>query len=207
MELETLFTDVKWNILKILSKKEMSPLEISNELGTTISNISQQLKLLEMAGLVKKQKVSNRERGKPRSIFSIAKNSAYLILVMDTLAEKKLLPLTEYNKAVLRIWMLEDPTLHYYLEKFFWEIEEHLHDIKAIAVNTGQGDHVLLISENPDKLKQKIGTITIKKSTGESKKIIYSISTEEQAKKKKSSIKDYHIIYDPDKILWGIKKE
>ena len=59
MELETLFTEQKWNILKSLSEGKFSPLQLANRSNTTIANISQQLRLLEAAELVKKEKIKN----------------------------------------------------------------------------------------------------------------------------------------------------
>ena len=65
MELEGLFSGTKWDILRLIAKEPRNPLELARVLGTSIANISQQLRLLEAAGLVRKEKVSNRERGKP----------------------------------------------------------------------------------------------------------------------------------------------
>ena len=62
MDLETLLTNTKWEIIELLSKESLSPLELSKKLNTTIANISQQLRLLETANLIKKQKTRSEER-------------------------------------------------------------------------------------------------------------------------------------------------
>ena len=49
MDLETLLTSTKWDILEMIAKKPMSPIELSKILNTTIANISQQLRLLQKA--------------------------------------------------------------------------------------------------------------------------------------------------------------
>ena len=56
MEVETLLTGTKWQIIEQLAKKKQSPLELAEKLNTTIANISQQLRLLELSNLVKKKK-------------------------------------------------------------------------------------------------------------------------------------------------------
>ena len=80
MEQETLFTAAKWSVLKSLSFEKKSPLELAQANNTSMSNISQALRFLELAGLVKSERVSNRDKGQPRIIYSIAKDNAYLIL-------------------------------------------------------------------------------------------------------------------------------
>ena len=60
MDHETLFTASKWHILKQLETQPRSPLELARICETSIANVSQQLRLLEMAGLVKTKRVSNR---------------------------------------------------------------------------------------------------------------------------------------------------
>jgi len=196
MELGSLFTDVKWKILKLLSEKEMSPLEIAEQTGTTISNVSQQMKLLEAAGILQKRKIPNRDKGKPRTIFSIAKDCSYMVLVMDTLSEKKLLTLQEYHKVILRIWMIEDPSIHYYLEKFYWQIEDKIEYISAILANFNQ---VIIITDNPGKIKT--GEVKIKQVGGETRMLNCKTYTEKQLQKKPSLVEGYHVIYDPEKII------
>src|SRR3989338_1644421 len=135
MELETMFVDQKWKILEILAHEELSPLEISEKTNTTISNISQQLKLLELSGFVTKKRISNRDRGKPRMIYQLANNYSYLISIMNDFTKKKLLRLTPHNRLILKIWFLEDTELHYYMEKVYWTIEKHLKEISLIAID------------------------------------------------------------------------
>ena len=55
MEIESLFSSTRWEILELLSKEKLSPIELSLKINTTSANISQQLRLLELAGLVKSE--------------------------------------------------------------------------------------------------------------------------------------------------------
>jgi DNA-binding MarR family transcriptional regulator len=69
MDIDSFFTSPRWKVLEILAKTPSSPMEISKQLNTSIAYISQQLKLLEAAGLVTKVRTRATERGKPRTLF------------------------------------------------------------------------------------------------------------------------------------------
>ncbi len=132
MEQETLFTASKWDILKMLSSGNKSPLQLAKLSNTSIANISQQLRLLEMAGLVQCTRISNRDKGQPRLLYSLVGNQSFLIASTKDFVEKKFINLSEYNKVILKIWFLDKPELHYFLEKAFWAIEPKLRKIDAI---------------------------------------------------------------------------
>lgn len=134
MEQETLFTASKWVILKILSEGSFSPIELAARSNTSVANISQQLRLLEMAGLIKSERISNRDKGQPRVLYSLAGNHSFLITTASDFTEKKLFELSAYNKIILRIWFFPKKEVHYFLEKAFWTIEKHLPIIDALAI-------------------------------------------------------------------------
>jgi predicted transcriptional regulator len=133
MDHETLFTATKWDILKALEKRPQSPIEIAKLLGSSLANVSQQLRLLEMAGVVTSKRISNRDKDKPRVLYSLNGDLSYLIATSDNFVDKKMLSLTERNKAVLRIWFLDDPQVRYALEKAFWHIEPQLERITKLS--------------------------------------------------------------------------
>jgi predicted transcriptional regulator len=148
MELETLFTASKWEILKLLSEQPLSPLQIAERSSTSLANVSQQLRLLEMAGLVKSERISNRDKGQPRILYSLAGDQSYLIATTSDFVEKKLFQLSAYNKVILRIWFYEDPNIRYVLEKAFWQIEQHLPNIERLSVLGVTGKRILLCVES-----------------------------------------------------------
>src|SRR3989344_7343405 len=125
MEMESMFTEQKWNILRELSSEKASPLQLAEKLNTTMANISQQLRLLEASNLVKKEKIKNRDKGKPRTLFSLTHDHAYIIPTMSNFAEKKLLKVEDHHRIILKIWFLVNPDLHSPLEKIYWKIEPH----------------------------------------------------------------------------------
>jgi predicted transcriptional regulator len=157
MDHETLFTATKWDILKVLEKGPKSPLEISNALGSSLANVSQQLRLLEMAGVVTSKRVSNRDKDKPRILYSLAGNLSYLIATSDKFVDKKMLSLTERNKIILRIWFLDDANLRYALEKAFWQIEPQLEHITKITYAGLEKGVPVLEYDGKAKLPEHVG--------------------------------------------------
>lgn len=97
-----MLTGTKWDIIKALSKESLSPLELSKLLNTTIANISQQLRLLQAANLIKKQKTGQAKAGKPRTLFSLSEDYAFIAVFSKGFAEKKLVKITEKNKQLIK---------------------------------------------------------------------------------------------------------
>jgi predicted transcriptional regulator len=173
MDMESMFTDQKWNILHYLSKGEYSPLQLAEKVDTTISNVSQQLKLLEAANLVKKKKVGNRDRGKPRSLFSLSNDYAYLISVAKDFTRKRLLLLTDYHKAILKIWCLNDTSLHPALADIYNSVLPAIDSFERISL-TEDEDHVVtvhFVHDMNDESKLAIGTAKAKAAASDSIRI------------------------------------
>jgi len=177
MEIETLFTEQKWNILRLLARESLSPLQLAQKSNTTMANISQQLRLLEASSLVGKRKIPNRDKGKPRSLYHLSKDFAYLIQVSDGFADKKFMELEPLQKAMYTIWFLHDKKLHYFLEKWVWKIESQLPNIQSIIViekMIKEGNNtipVFIVSAKATELKKKIGSLEIKDNHGTVKTI------------------------------------
>ena len=102
MHVETLLTGTKWEIIELLAKKSLSPSDLSSKLNTTIANISQQLRLLETAGLVNKQRTGSGKPGKPRVLFSIADDYCLIMLFTKGFAKKKLVRVSKEQKKVIQ---------------------------------------------------------------------------------------------------------
>jgi hypothetical protein len=209
MEFEMLFTDQKWSILKNLSLNKYSPLQLASKSQTTIANISQQLRLLEAANIVQKEKIPNRDKGKPRTLFSLTNNYAYLISTMNDFAEKRLLELTDYHQIILKIWYIKDPELHYHLEKFYWKIEPHLKDIDGIAfIQTLDECKILITSDKLRESNKKLDDISIKNKNAE-KTVTVSILTTKESQKfiRNLDLSKVLLIYDPKSIMKEICKD
>ncbi len=183
-----MFSEQKWNILKSLSQQKLSPIQLAQKLNTTMANISQQMRLLEAANLVKKEKIKNRDKGKPRTLFSLSENFAYLIPAMQNFADKKLLKVTEHHQITLKIWFLENAELQSNVEKSYWKIEPYMSRIQAMAINLNSKEFVV-VADRPDE---------IEKAVGKSKAIASKVITKEEAEKvfRQSPMSQWAFIYD-----------
>ncbi len=161
MELDSFLASPRWDILKIIINKPSAPMEIAEQLQTTTSFVSQQLKLLEATGLVKKQKTGAFEKGKPRSLFSISEEFLYIVPIAKNAPDKTLLTLSKENKIILNIWCLKNKELEIKLQKFFWQIQKYLDEIDTILVYTKSPQPKIYIISNHKSLTHQINETQI----------------------------------------------
>lgn len=186
MEQETLFTSAKWNILKALALEKKSPLELAEIANTSMSNISQSLRFLEIANIVKSERISNRDKGQPRVIYSLAKDNAYMIVTAEGFVEKKLIEIDEHKKTMIRIWLYKDQDKHKELEQAYTALKENIENIDAIY-----------IEENTDLTLRIIYKKESEKTPNTTSKITYKKITPDEVKK---TPEKYYTLYDPQKI-------
>jgi DNA-binding transcriptional ArsR family regulator len=134
MELDGLFSSPKWKLIEEISLNPQSPMQLAEKMVTSVANISQQLRLLEVAGLVKKKRVSERAKGKPRVIFSINNNFCYLLAATEGFAKKRILNLGEYHLPILKILLIDDVLLHEELMDFYFRLKPFLEKVDAVFI-------------------------------------------------------------------------
>lgn len=148
MELDSFLASPRWEILQIISAQPSSPMEISEKLNTTVSYVSQQLKLLEATGLVKKERTGSVEKGKPRTLFSISNELVYLIPLSKEFTSKKAIYLGDYHKFILKIWFTEKEPLQKQLYSILFQIGDNLDKVKLVCVDLSkQTERILIITE------------------------------------------------------------
>ncbi|MGD9276127.1 MAG: ArsR family transcriptional regulator [Candidatus Pacearchaeota archaeon] len=172
MRFDDFLSSPRWEILELIARKPMSPIELAEKLGTTVSYMSQQLKLLDAAGIVLREKTGAALKGKPRTLFSISKEVIYLTALARGFSKKKLIALSDYHKSILNIWLLEDESLHFFFEKLFWKLQENIKEVNGIFIDNSSAPRLLILSDSKQ-LKTKIGLFV---KTFE-KKIDYSFVT------------------------------
>lgn len=212
MDFGTLFTEQRWSIIEALSSGSYSPMQLAEISNTTMANISQQLRLLEMSNLVKKEKVKNRDKGKPRSLFSLSSDTAYLVSATKGFADKKLVKLDKFHNMLVRTWFLDDSNFSYFSERFLWSIEKYVDLVDLIVMKFSENKtQVLISSKNSNDLKGKVNDIIIKKSSSQSMIFKIEIMSLDDAKKSVklhkgffSNINQLNVIYDPEIIIGNI---
>lgn len=185
--MDSFLSSQRWAILEILAKRPSSPIEISKELGTSVAYVSQQLKLLDAAKLVEKEKTGLVERGKPRNVFSLAKELLHLTALTRGFPAKKTLYLNEHHKIILRIWLLEDNALHEVLERFYWAIKTELSDIEAIFLDSSKKSRLVVVSDS--------------KKTKKFVDVGVEVLLVDRKDFEKISKEELHVIYDPKNLL------
>jgi hypothetical protein len=85
-------------------------------------------------------------------LYSLAGNYSYLVVSAPNFVEKKFFRLEAYQKNILKIWFLEDKSLQYYLEKFYWSIEKNLESISYLAFDFSDTKKIVvqIASANPE---------------------------------------------------------
>jgi predicted transcriptional regulator len=162
VEIESLFSSTRWEILKELSVEQLSPMELAEKIKTTSANISQQLRLLELAGLVKSERTSNVDRGKPRVVYSIAGNNAYLIIASHRMANKKLLSLTKYQNFMIKSFFLGNTEHHAVVAEIYTKLKDKLHKIQLIGAKSAAKLELHVVLKDPkDKLSLNISNVKL----------------------------------------------
>lgn len=204
MEQETLYTAAKWDVLKALGESGKSPIALSVEANTSVSNISQSLRFLELAGLVKSERIGNRDKGQPRVRYSLAGNKAYMIVTAKNFVDKKQIFLDDYKKMLLRTWFFENESLHVYIERAIQNLEPIMAEIKGIFLDTKSVQEIRLAIILTDESKLKKDAAAFKDANinwmGASRKAKYTIVTDSEIL---THGEKYYPIYDPQQIIGG----
>lgn len=149
MDYDSFLSLPRWQILEIISTHPSSPIEISSKLGTSVSYVSQQLKLLEAANLVKKERTGQSDKGKPRMLFSLSREILYFKSLTREHPIKKLIHLSDFHKIILNIWVIEDQNIHHLLQKLYYNLEDQLDLIEGIFFDDHSSkSKVIIISES-----------------------------------------------------------
>jgi len=148
MDIGSFFGTSKWKILELIAEKPSSPTEIALMLKTSVSYVSQQLKLLEAAGFIVREKTGIIDKEKPRYLYSLANEIFHLAALAKGWSSKKLFHLTDYHKIILKIWLLENSLIHYHVEKLFWLIEYKIDEIEGIFFRNKDKNELIFVSES-----------------------------------------------------------
>ena len=148
------FAGSKWLILKELSEKPASPKQLSEKLDTTIANMSQQLKLLEAYGYVKKNRIDKGKGGRKgrisRIVYSIEKNQVILTSIQPNFVMKKELRTTAENQYIVNLLLIDPKECTPFLLKFPLNHEKLFNLIDALFFLRLEKEdiHLLVITEN-----------------------------------------------------------
>lgn len=207
----------KWIILKEIAQAPQSPSDLALKLNTSLSNITQQLKLLEAYKLVRKEKSEKKQAGKPRTIYHINTEVAYATILMENKAERKIFPIDNNNRMFFNIVFSLNPDDLIYILKFTFKYDDVLKKCKAIGFlkSTKDSIELFLITDHLEEIRSKFSNIFIEDQNEKTKKIInwshneFEINEGLNRKDKyyMDMLKNVQILNDPEKILTVIKEK
>jgi len=210
-----IFSNNKWNILKEIAESPQSPSDLALKTNTSLSNITQQLKLLEAYQVVRKEKSEEKNSGKPRMIYSLNVEIAYGVILKNGRAERKLLYVDHGNELLFDIVFSMNQEDLMFMLKFAFKYEEVLKKCKSIGFLKSSKDSIelFLITDHLDDIRSKFSNIFIEDNHGKTKKIInwshneFEINDGLHRKDKyfMDMIRNVKIIHDPSNILTNIK--
>lgn len=206
----------KWNILKAIAEMPQSPSDLALNTNTSLSNIIQQLKLLEAYKVVRKERSEEKNSGKPRTIYYLNSEFAYAVVLKDGMAERRTFYVDHGNEMFFNIFFSMSQEDVMFMLKFSFKYEEVLKKCKAIGVLKTSKDSIELfvITDHLEEIRSKFSNIFIDDYHGKTKKIVnwshneYEIHDGLHRKDKyfMDMVKNVQIIHDPGKILSHIKE-
>lgn len=123
----------KWKIIGELSICNKTPTELAKKLKMTLPSIHVQLNSLKQERLIKKiGEIKGKTR--PYTEYSIGDGFIYFVKALPNETEQKFLEIDENLKLHLRIWSIPQKEYHYYIENFWWKIQDYLSDIDAVII-------------------------------------------------------------------------
>lgn len=146
------FSETKWSLLKQLEKEPLSPKELADLTNTSIANASQQLKLLEAQGFLKKIKnkgTNSRHKRDARILYSLSKQTTWLTQISKEKVERK--ELKNADTLLLNLLLCDIKNIKQVV-KFFLEREDLLKHIQCLYYlhSINQEVHFVIITENLD---------------------------------------------------------
>ncbi len=200
----------KWQLLKLIAKKPKSPKELSELTGYTISNISQQLKLLEAQGYLTRKRmdtgVGGRKGKDVRILYQMKEQKTYLLSIGKT-TKLKQLKTDEKTEYVLNVLVNDAPLVP--LLKLFCKHEDTIKHIDSLYfIETISHEiHLFVVSENIEYFransKLKIGNDTLVFWSHTKQEVLEGLRQKEKYFQEK--IEKMKKLYDKNDFIEGLQ--
>lgn len=213
-----IFSSNKWLLLKEIGSKPQSPTELAQRTSTSISNIIQQLKLLEAYSMVKHEKSKEKSSGKPKNIYSLNNEFVFAAVIRQGRVDKKFFQVEGISKIFFNLLFIVGPDDLFFILRFNIKHEDVLlKRCRGIGFLKSTKDTIelFLLTDHIDEIRAKFSNIFIEDPSGKTKKIINWTHNDLEimdglAKKDKyymDMIKNIQIISDPQGILSKAKEK
>jgi len=169
---ESEISGAKWEILETVAKEPISPKGLAKILGSTQANMSQQLKLLEAYGYVKKKRVDkgpgSRKKNDSRIVYSLSKNLISVTKIHPLNIKKEEIRLTPLNQFLANIMLCDIKEGSEELLELYITRKDLFKDIDVLFYLRTESKeiHLLVVTENLDKFRGDNSTIDLSNGEG-----------------------------------------
>lgn len=206
MRVNYLFSGSKWAILESLAKQAQSTSELAKELKTSQANISQQLKQLELAGLIKRRRA---QQSNKHYLYSIDKPYTHVVHVGPGIAQQQTRTASPYQNLLSALYTHKHASA--LITAIFGNPDLFSH-ANAIGILRRKQPEILVLAENVDSFRENASQ-TITTIDGKQQIAIWSHTPKELmqgiANKEEyylSLLEETNIAYDPEGELETIHK-
>lgn len=189
---QEVFQNAKWNILQELAKNPQAPSTLAKQTNTSISNITQQLKILEAYGIITREdkplRIEKSEKkvqtGKPKTVYHITNGMIQLALISHGRVEKKQYPLDSGATFLSTLILTTGPEDAYFLLKFLLTNEDILKRCSVVAFvkSTRENIELFLITDHLEEIRTKFSNVFIQDLNAKTKKIINWTHNEQEVR-------------------------
>lgn len=173
MYVERLLTGSRWEILQELVNNPQSTSELAKTLGTSQANISQQLKQLELAGLVERRRSAKKTK---HYTYAIIGSLLHLTRLDASAAQKKELRLDETGYLLARALLTDHAVPYLTLLLGRPDLTERLVAIGGLRRDKPE---LFVLAADVDHIRQHHSNITVNTIKGERSIALWSHTPEE----------------------------
>jgi len=205
MDIESLFQASRWELLIELARKAQGTTEIATRLRTSPANVSQQLRQLELAGLVAKRRSS---KGRTHYKYFIPKSYTYAVSLTPNSAHKGYYKRSIYENFLVGI------SLHLHCEALLAFIigrPEIMGKAQFIGVLKRGSPELFIITEDVDNIRHHHANVEVSTTKGPRRVVVWSHTLEEinEGLTKKEQyfenlVKESELMHDPEEIYLGL---
>lgn len=168
----------RWLILRELSVASRTPKELAQKLSMTIANVSQQLKLLEAYGYLRKERADagpgGRKKADRRIMYSLKTRTSMLYTIRPGQIAKQKIKETLLNQLMQNIMLGNFGKDSQYLLKLFIDQQVYfeLMDSAYYVDSKDNNIHLLIITEYLDEFRSKKPKIDVE-IDGQKKSVVF----------------------------------
>jgi predicted transcriptional regulator len=127
-------TPARFEILKKITKNDWCATDLAKELGFSVPYVHQQLVLLEAQGYIKKKILRDKLPGKPKQVYKLIQNFAYVTILKDGFADEFKISKQDKMLDFLQIISELPISSQNLMSKYYWAISDDFEKILSLSL-------------------------------------------------------------------------